>query len=54
MTPNQESDMSENKVWTLFEGNSVDAIKDTEWIAMLQVVLSGKNRKIVIKIEEVA
>ena len=42
------------KVWTLYEGNSEDAIKDPEWINMLKIVLSGKKRNIVIEIRELA
>ena len=47
-------DKSKPKVWTLWKGMSKDALKDTEWIDMMQVVLGGANRNIIIEIREVA
>lgn len=44
--------MSEPKVWTLFKGNSQDALKDDEWVDMLEVVLGGPNRRVVIEVRD--
>lgn len=44
--------MSEKKKWTVFDGSTKDAVKDTEWMDMLMVILSGKEIDIKIVVTE--